>query len=434
LAGLACASSSNGPPPVDQKDTDVVTFGAVLSLSGSLDYIGGPEELAMRVAVNQLNALGGAAGKSFAISLLDDATDPSISTNAYNTLLAHPPVAFIGPSGSPAAVGVQSIIFNAQIIDITPSASTPALTHAQPAHDRFMFRTAASHLLQAKALARWMTTGPSGGATGCKRPAVIYQDDAFGQPIAQNFASNFAQSPPTDGGIAPGVAVSIAVPNTPKGSYSAEVQRVLDAGADCQLLVLFQALGKQYVVDWAKAADANHAPDKFITLGCNSLDVDTFLASTRLNPADPKSPTAAEGMYVLNFDTNPATPEYGVFKNVYTAQYPLGPNQTDLAPNTANTYDAVILVALAIAQAGGTSDRLKLRDALFDVSKGGTSYGPGQLADALAAIRAGKDIDYKGASGDVDFDDFGDVLQDFVVKRIQDGAFQVIERLKADQL
>lgn len=432
---IACKDNSPSPPPaVNQSLTDSITIGAVLSLNGSLNYLGGPEQLGMHVALTQVNALGGVRGKSLNVVVIDDTTDPTTSNNAFATLIGDAGAgAIIGPTGSPEAVIAGPTVFAAQVIQISPSASTPQMTDAQPAHDRFFFRTAASHALQAKALARWMVKGPPAGAFGCRKPAVIYQDDAFGAPIAAAFATAVPLQP-VDGGTAT-VPVSIKVPSAAKNSYSDEVQQVLSSGADCQLLVLFQPLGKQYVIDWVKATQGNpiYTPDKFITLGCNALQSDAFLSSTRTNPADPKSPTAAEGMFVLNFDTNPATPEYGDFKNLYTAAYPLAAG-TDVSPYVANTYDALILIALAIEQAGGTSDKLKLRDALFAVSKGGTSYGPAQVGEALADIRAGKDIDYKGASGDVDFDDFGDVLQDFVVYSITSGAFQLLERIKSSTL
>ncbi len=435
LAIAACKDSSPSPPPsVNQAVTDTVTLGAVLSLSGSLAYLGAPEEIGMRTAVAQVNALGGVVGKSLNIVLIDDTTDPTTSKNAFQKLIdeSHA-AAIIGPTGSPAAVAAGPTLFNAQVIQISPSASTPTMTDAQPPRERFFFRTAASHAVQAKALARWITKGPAGG-TACRKPAVIYQDDAFGAPIAAGFAVSVAGQA-LDGGAA-SVAVSIKVPPTAKNSYADEVQQVIASGADCQLLALFSPLGKQFVIDWVKATTGNpvYAPAKFLTLGCNALQSDTFLSSTRTNPADPKSPTAAEGMYILNFDQNPATPEYGVFRNIYTAATPLATGQADVSPYAANAYDAVILIALAIEQAGGVTDKVKLRNALFDVSRGGTSYGPGQVGEALADIRAHKDIDYKGASGDVDFDDSGDVLQDFVVYSITTGAFQLVERIKSNTL
>jgi branched-chain amino acid transport system substrate-binding protein len=68
-----------------------------------------------------------------------------------------------------------------------------------------------------------------------------------------------------------------------------------------------------------------------------------------------------------------------------------------------------MLAALAIQQAGGT-DRTKVRDALRIVANApGEAVGPGDWAKALELIKAGKDIDYTGATGSMDFDDKGDV-------------------------
>jgi ABC-type branched-subunit amino acid transport system substrate-binding protein len=449
LTGAACSSSSSAPPPVNQTTTDVLNVGVVLSLTGSLNYLGGPEEQGMRTAVAQVNALGGVLGKQLGVVLIDDTTDPNTCTSAFNTVVQQNLVATVGPSGSPEAVAASPVLYQAKVLEISPSASTPQMSDAQPAVDRYFFRTAASHAVQAKAIARWIAKGPPGG-TACKRPAVIYQNDAFGSPLGLGFATDLSleagdaggpidAGPDADGGSSGGppvVAVSIPVPNTAATSYTTQVQQVIASGADCQVLMLFQALGKQYMLDWVKATTGNptYDPARFTTLGCNALDVDSFIAATRTNPADPQSPTAIEGMYALNFDSNPATPEYGSFKNIHTAKFPLTADQTNPPAYTANTYDAVILIALALEKAGTYTDRVKVRDALFAVSRGSESYGPGQVADALAAIRAGKDVKYKGASGDLVFDDFGDVLQDFVVFKVQQGAFSLVEKIKASSL
>jgi branched-chain amino acid transport system substrate-binding protein len=89
----------------------------------------------------------------------------------------------------------------------------------------------------------------------------------------------------------------------------------------------------------------------------------------------------------------------------------------------SSVYDAVLLVALAIEQAQSLEGP-KIRDALFAVSKGGSTFGPLDYAQAVAAIRRGDDIDYQGASGSCDFDDNGDVLQDEIVWKVQGGAFR----------
>ena len=53
----------------------------------------------------------------------------------------------------------------------------------------------------------------------------------------------------------------------------------------------------------------------------------------------------------------------------------------------------------------------------------GTAFSPAKLADALIALRNGQDIDYDGASGPVNFDDFGEVLANFVVQKVEGAKF-----------
>ena len=81
-------------------------------------------------------------------------------------------------------------------------------------------------------------------------------------------------------------------------------------------------------------------------------------------------------------------------------------------PYLAETYDAVVLIALAAAKAGTTTDSVAIRDALRDVANPpGDVVGPGAggIQKALLLIAEGKDINYEGASGPVDFDEHGDV-------------------------
>ena len=82
----------------------------------------------------------------------------------------------------------------------------------------------------------------------------------------------------------------------------------------------------------------------------------------------------------------------------------LGEELTEFA-YLAESYDAVILLALAAEQAGNDTG-LAISENLQSVSAGGdpvTNY-----ADGLAAIKAGKDVNYDGFSGPIEFDENGD--------------------------
>jgi ABC-type branched-subunit amino acid transport system substrate-binding protein len=139
-------------------------------------------------------------------------------------------------------------------------------------------------------------------------------------------------------------------------------------------------------------------------------------------------------MYGTNPDPNPPTTSYADFKNLYLSHFALEPGETDLPGKVANFYDAAILIALALERSGDPSNGVKVRDALVDVSRGGTVFGPAQVGHALAAIRAGKDIDYTGASGAVDFDERGDVLGDYIIWKVSGGKFITVGRVESREL
>ena len=83
----------------------------------------------------------------------------------------------------------------------------------------------------------------------------------------------------------------------------------------------------------------------------------------------------------------PGTSALDKFEKLYSAAY----KTTEGKFFIANTYDAVMLVALAIEQAGST-DRTKIRDALRNVCCApGDVIEPGEWAKAKADIAAGNE-------------------------------------------
>jgi branched-chain amino acid transport system substrate-binding protein len=71
----------------------------------------------------------------------------------------------------------------------------------------------------------------------------------------------------------------------------------------------------------------------------------------------------------------------------------------------AESYDAVMLLALAAEQAKNDSGEAIAAN-MISVSTGGEKVST--FADGLAAIKAGKDVDYEGFSGPIEFDAKGD--------------------------
>lgn len=436
----ACSGDSSDDSSGSQnrvRSAEPIVLPAVFSLTGQLGTFGVPQELATRVAVNHINAHGGVLGRPLQVKAVDDATNADVTTQQVNTFLAerssYVPL-ILGPTGSPNAISAAELTFSAKVLLISPSASTPTLSDAQPKSDRYFFRTTGSHALQAKALSLLARQGVSpavgGPAVACAKTAVIYADDAYGKPIADVFAQDFTAR----GGT---VALRVPVPTTPKSNYNDEVGQVIGAAADCQVLVMFPDVGSQYIKDFRArtAEDVSRDWSTFVSLGSNGLKSDAFIKGGRADPADTTGPTAGEGVVLTFFDLNPNSTAYNEFKNMYRAHYPAEAGASaEPAPYTASQFDAVVLTALAIQKAGTATDVVAIRQALFDVSRGGAAYSPSKIAEALVAIGQGVDIDYDGASGPVDFDESGDVLNDFRVYAIRNAAFAELEPIKASSL
>ena len=100
--------------------------------------------------------------------------------------------------------------------------------------------------------------------------------------------------------------------------------------------------------------------------------------------------------------------------------------QTDLPGQVSNFYDAAILTALAIQAAGSTDDTTKIRDSLYAVASGtgpgSTVVGPADVGLALDTIRTGGSVNYEGASGNCDFNDYGDVKGDYIIWQVTKAA------------
>jgi neutral amino acid transport system substrate-binding protein len=438
VAGSACASKEHSPtPPAPQP----IVIGVSLGLTGALDSFSAPLQNAVRVAEGQINALGGISGRPVTFKIVDDTSDEgAIAQKALQSLLDANAVAIIGPVGSSQVVATQKLAFDRHVIQLSPSATSPDLTTIQPVHDRYFFRTTPPDDLQGKAVALFALKGPprtggptdagadggTGGGVFCSKMAIVYIDNAYGKAMSGVIASYF----PSKGGT---ITTSISVPVKRADNYKAEVDQVIKSAPQCQALIAYDDVGDQYMVD-LKSRIAELPPD-FAVIGTDGVYTSGFITNGRADKTNPASPTVAEGVYGTNPDTNPPTGEFSDFRNLYNAYYPLGTGKQPDA-YTANTYDAAILEILAIVQAGTTTDGVKIRDALYQVSKGGTAYGPAQLGDAIQAILAGQDIDYKGASGNVDLDDKGNTISDYIVWKVVSGKYAdpPIDRIKATEL
>ena len=108
------------------------------------------------------------------------------------------------------------------------------------------------------------------------------------------------------------------------------------------------------------------------------------------------------------------------FQSAYEATY----GEEVQHPFTSETYDATVLIALAAAKAGTTTDSTAIRDALRSVANPpGEVVGPGiaghNQGPGAHCRRRGHQL--RGRSGTVDFDENGDVVGYIEVWQVKDG-------------
>lgn len=92
--------------------------------------------------------------------------------------------------------------------------------------------------------------------------------------------------------------------------------------------------------------------------------------------------------------------------------------------------DQMSVLLLAIEKAG-TTETVEVAKAIWDVTTGSGKTTVYNVSDGLAALRAGEEINYSGASSSVEFDEDGMVMgRDFQLYEIRDGKDVVLEHLE----
>lgn len=383
LAALSCA------PEGPEVGAEPIRIGVIVSLTGSLGSVGDHLLQSAQLAEREVLAAGGLlGGRPVEIVFGDDRTDADQAASIARRMIEEDGVvAIIGSLASSASLAVQEVTLAARIPQITCCSTSEDLTSAQPAEDRFLFRTVSSDLLQAEVSARY-------AAERCERLAILHIDDAYGTPFASSIATRFEA-------LSTGTVVSNTAYASGLPSYSAEVSAIAAQNPDCIALVAFPDEGGFILRDW----NALDMPPDVLWIGSDGLKDPGF-------PEKAGSASFVDGVVGTAPINEPETDTYNDYSADFFATYSAAPGIFG-----AQQYDAAMLLMLAIERAGST-DGEAIRDSLFQVSAPtGTLVGPGSAASALQLIREGVDVNYNGASGPVDLDANGNVVADYEIWR-----------------
>ena len=371
---------------VPMEPGEPVKIGTIFAYTGALGTYGPPIRNGAELAASAINDAGGVMGRPVQAVHKDSGSAPQTAIEAARALANVEQVnAIVGALASGVTLAVaEAVTVPAEVVLVSPASTSPALTVLED--NDFLFRTAAQDSDQGVVLAN---VARENYATA----AVLYVNNPYGEGLANVFKESFEGSG--------GQVLEMVPVEEEQASYIAELKKATAGDPEVLLALTYPASAQVYI---REALEGGFADTFMFADGTKSQDMLDALDASKL-----------EG----SLGTAPGTDSdaYQVFKNLYEARF--GQIPTD--PFIEHSFDAFVLVALAIQKAE-SEEGMAIRDALRSVANGpGEAVGPGDLAKALALLAEGKEINYEGAAGNQDINDAGDVFGTIEVWQVSGG-------------
>ncbi|WP_336209199.1 ABC transporter substrate-binding protein [Nonomuraea sp. LPB2021202275-12-8] len=362
-------ASSSAAAPAAEGD-GVLTLGTLLPQTGSLAFLGPPEFAGVDLAVKEINEAGGVLGKPVAKIHTDSGdTTTNIASQSVDKLLAQKADAIIGAASSSVSESVIDKITGAGVVHFSPANTSDKFTTI--ADKGLYFRTSPPDKLQGRVLGDLIV------ADGSDTVGILAMQDSYGTGLADQVAKTVQDS---------GGEVVERIDYDPKAAdFSADVAKLKAKSPKAIVLIGFEETAKiiQELVKQGLPADKH----KWYMVDGNTSNTNYVkMPKGTLKGVKGTIPGAA------------APEEF--------QQKLLGidPKLEDFS-YAPESYDAANLLALA-TEAAKTDNGTAVAAKLAEVSKGGEKCKDFKTCAEL--LKAGKDIDYDGVSGPVEFNEAGD--------------------------
>ena len=172
----AAAPEKAAPAPA----ADILKIGHVAPLTGGIAHLGKDNENGARMAIEEINAAGGlkVGDKTFKLELVaeDDKADPKEGTLAAQKIVDSGAVAVVGHLNSGTSIPASKIYSDANMTQISPSATNPKLTEQG---FKTTYRVVANDNQQGGVLANY-----AADALKAKTIAIVDDRTAYGQGLA----------------------------------------------------------------------------------------------------------------------------------------------------------------------------------------------------------------------------------------------------------
>jgi ABC-type branched-subunit amino acid transport system substrate-binding protein len=374
----ACASSSTGSTGSGGSGgtgSGPVTYGVLSCFTGRLASLGEAMLQGSRVAVSEVNAAGGVLGRKLQLTTGDTGCDVADGLTATNQMLTKGISGVIGPE-TQEINGVEPVLDANHIVDEFQGGDT-ARDHQT---DPYFFRDSPSDSQLGVAMALYAHQ------KGFTKAVMLFYSD----PAAQTFLKPVSQTFTKLGGTI--LKTIIVTPD--QTSYVSQVQQAIaahpqviftqeDPPTAAVLFREFKQLGGQSI-PWV-GTDVTSGSDYLKAIGYAT-------AHTSLTSVYGTSVTGAAN-----------TAFTSLFNKLYPSQVTAGP-----LANANYAYDAVISLALANAYAKTLDGTTVAHDMTKVTNPPGTACYT--YSTCLALLKAGTKINYEGASGNLDYNQYNNTF------------------------
>lgn len=373
--GDETTTTEGGGSSGDRGNVDgTLVLGALMPQSGDLSAIYGALSTPLDMAIEEINAAGGVNGTPVERRDADDGSSADVASGSLDTLLESDKVdAIIGPASSGTMLGIVDKVRDAGVVACSGSTTSAELTDVDDGG--FFFRTAPPDKFQGPALAQLVLNDNR------TSPAILTRNDSYGTGFGEALESAL-----TDAGA--DVVINAAY-DPAAADFQADVAKVVAESPDAVIVIGFNDDGAKVL-------------SEMIAQGAGPADIAIYTADGMQSSKFGESVDAANPGVVAGIKgTAPAAAPAGVTHPFLDAYAETGEDTIF----SSYYYDCAMLVALA-AQAAGSDDPAEIADNILAVSQDGEKCQT--YADCLALLEDGEDIDYDGASGNVDLSDVGE--------------------------
>ena len=368
-----CAATDGGSATGDL----TLSIGTALPQTGSLAFLGPPEEAGVALAVKDINE----ANKGIQIEITyGDSGD--LDNKAYETeiprLLNAGVKAIVGAASSGVSLAFIDQVVGAGVLQISPANTSPAF--ATYADNGLYFRTAPSDALQGEVLGNLLAED------GHETVSMIVLNDAYGTGLRDATQKTFEATG--------GEVLAAPLFNNDETTFTTQIAEALAGGPDAIVLITF-VQAETILPSLLSQFDA-----------ANIYLVDGNLAQY----GELFEAGAMEG--IQGTKPGPVNPDAGAAFNERLEAHWVAEGNPSLDGEYTygdGAYDAVILLALA-ALASGSVEGVSMASKMQEVS-GGSGDGTkcATFAECADIINGGGVADYDGITGPITFDAAGEV-------------------------